>query len=70
MIIFKILLVAIILIEVFIGIMFKYNINGFKDLVTIYIKTVDLEDYMQNNFANKFLFNALTLLILVLLSIC
>lgn len=70
MIIFKIIFIAILLLEIGVGLAVKYNFNGFQDkLVSLFIN-MNIEDYLRNKFPDNWIFQMLFLLILFLLCIC
>ena len=70
MIIFKIIFIAILLLEIGVGLAVKYNFNGFQDkLVSLFIN-MDIENYIRNQFPDKWIFQMIFLLVLFLLCTC
>lgn len=70
MIIFKIIFIVILLLEIGVGLAVKYNFNGFQDrLVSLFIN-IDIENYIRNQFPDKWIFQMIFLLVLFLLCTC
>lgn len=70
MLIFQIIFIVILLLDIGVGLAVKYNFNGFQDkLVSLFIN-MDIEDYIRNQFPDKWILQMIFLLILFLLCIC
>lgn len=69
MTIFQIIFVAILLLEIGVGIAVKYNYNGFQDKLVSLFMRINIEDYIRYQFPNKWILQMVFLLILFLLSI-
>lgn len=69
MVIFQIIFVAILLLEIGVGIAVKYNYNGFQDKLVSLFMRINIEDYIRYQFPNKWILQMVFLLILFLLSI-
>lgn len=69
MVIFQIIFVAILLLEIGVGIAVKYNYNGFQDKLVSLFMRINIEDYVRYQFPDKWILQMVFLLILFLLSI-
>lgn len=69
MAIFQIIFVAILLLEIGVGIAVKYNYNGFQDKLVSLFMRINIEDYIRYQFPDKWILQMIFLLILFLLSI-
>lgn len=69
MVIFQIIFVAILLLEIGVGIAIKYNYNGFQDKLVSLFMRINIEDYIRYQFPDKWILQMVFLLILFLLSI-
>ena len=69
MVIFQIIFVAILLLEIGVGIAVKYNYNGFQDKLVSLFMRINIEDYIRYQFHDKWILQMIFLLILFLLSI-
>jgi hypothetical protein len=69
MVIFQIIFVAILLLEIGVGIAVKYNYNGFQDKLVSLFMRINIEDYIRYQFPDKWILQMIFLLILFLLSI-
>lgn len=69
MVIFQIIFVAILLLEIGVGIAVKYNYNGFQDKLVSLFMHINIEDYIRYQFPDKWILQMIFLLILFLLSI-
>lgn len=69
MVIFQITFVAILLLEIGVGIAVKYNYNGFQDKLVSLFMRINIEDYIRYQFPDKWILQMIFLLILFLLSI-
>lgn len=69
MVIFQIIFVAILLLEIGVGIAVKYNYNGFQDKLVSLFMRINIEDYIRYQFSDKWILQMIFLLILFLLSI-
>lgn len=69
MVIFQIIFVAILLLEIGVGIAVKYNYNGFQDKLVSLFMHINIEDYIRYQFPDKWILQMVFLLILFLLSI-
>ena len=70
MLIFQIVFIAILLLDIGVGLAVKYNFNGFQDkLVSLFIN-MDIENYIRNQFPDKWIFQMIFLLVLFLLCTC
>lgn len=66
MVLFQIIFIAILLLEIGVGLAVKYNYNGLQDkLVFMFIHT-DIEDYIRYQFPDKWVLQMVFLLILFL----
>lgn len=69
MVIFQIIFVAILLLEIGVGIAVRYNYNGFQDKLVSLFMRINIEDYIRYQFPDKWILQMIFLLILFLLSI-
>lgn len=69
MVIFQIIFVAILLLEIGVGIAVKYNYNGFQDKLVSLFMRINIEDYIRYQLPDKWILQMVFLLILFLLSI-
>ena len=70
MIIFKIIFIVILLLEIGVGIAVKYNYCGLQDRLISLFMCLDIEDFIRNQFPNKWIGQMIFLLVLFLLCIC
>ena len=69
MILFQIIFIAILLLEIGVGLAVKYNYNGFQDeLVSLFMR-MNIEDYIRYQFPDKWILQMVFLLILFFLCI-
>lgn len=69
MIIFKIIFIAILLLNIGIGMAVKYNYKGLQDRIVSFVIQSDIEDFVRNQFPNRWICQTLFLLIIFLLCI-
>lgn len=69
MVIFQTIFVAILLLEIGVGIAVKYNYNGFQDKLVSLFMRINIEDYIRYQFPDNWILQMIFLLILFLLSI-
>lgn len=69
MVIFQVIFVAILLLEIGVGIAVKYNYNGFQNKLVSLFMRINIEDYIRYQFPDKWILQMIFLLILFLLSI-
>lgn len=69
MVIFQIIFIAILLLEIGVGLAVKYNYNGFQDKLISLLMRMDLEYYIRYQFTDKWVLQMVFLLILFLLCI-
>lgn len=69
MVLFQIIFIAILLLEIGVGIAVKYNYNGFQDKLVSLFMRINIEDYIRYQFPDKWILQMVFLLILFLLSI-
>ena len=69
MIIFKIIFIAILLLEIGMGIAMKYNSEGLQDRLVALFMRLDIEDYIRHQFPDKWIGQMIFLLVLFLLCI-
>lgn len=69
MVLFQIIFIAILLLEIGVGLAVKYNYNGFQDKLISLLKRMDLEYYIRYQFPDKWVLQMVFLLILFLLCI-
>lgn len=69
MLLFQILFIVIILLEIGVGLMIKYNCGGLRDKLVDWFHTNDIEEYVRHEFPNKWIGQMLFILIIFLLSI-
>lgn len=69
MVIFQIIFIAILLLEIGVGLAVKYNYNGFQDKLISLLMGMDLEYYIRYQFPDKWVLQMVFLLILFLLCI-
>lgn len=67
MVLFQIIFIAILLLEIGVGLAVKYNYNGLQDkLVSLFMK-INIEDYIRYQFPDRWVLQMVFLLILFLL---
>lgn len=69
MVLFQIIFIAILLLEIGVGLAVKYNYNGFQDKLISLLMRMDLEYYIRYQFLDKWVLQMVFLLILFLLCI-
>lgn len=69
MVLFQIIFIAILLLEIGVGLAVKYNYNGFQDKLISLLTRMDLEYYIRYQFPDKWVLQMVFLLILFLLCI-
>lgn len=69
MAIFQIIFVAILLLEIGVGLAVRYNYNGLQDKLVSLFMRMDIEDYIRYQFPDKWILQMIFLLILFLLCI-
>lgn len=69
MVLFQIIFIAILLLEIGVGLAVKYNYNGIQDKLISLLMRMDLEYYIRYQFLDKWVLQMVFLLILFLLCI-
>lgn len=69
MVLFQIIFIAILLLEIGLGLAVKYNYNGFQDKLVSLLMRMDLEYYIRYQFPDEWVLQMVFLLILFLLCI-
>lgn len=69
MVLFQIIFIAILLLEIGVGLAVKYNYNGFQDKLISLLMRMDFEYYIRYQFPDKWVLQMVFLLILFLLCI-
>lgn len=69
MILFQIIFIAILLLEIGVGLAVKYNYNGFQDKLVSLFMRMNIEDYIRYQFPDKWILQMVFLLILFFLCI-
>lgn len=69
MIIFKIIFIAILLLEIGVGMAIKYNYKGLQDKLVSLFMQLYIEDYIRHQFPDRWIGQMVFLLILFLLCI-
>ncbi len=69
MVLFQIIFIAILLLEIGVGLAVKYNYNGFQDKLVSLLMRMDLEYYIRYQFPDEWVLQMVFLLILFLLCI-
>lgn len=69
MVLFQIIFIAILLLEIGVGLAVKYNYNGFQDKLISLLMRMDLEYYIRYQFPDEWVLQMVFLLILFLLCI-
>ncbi len=69
MVLFQIIFIAILLLEIGVGLAVKYNYNGFQDKLISLLMRMDLEYYIRYQFPDNWVLQMVFLLILFLLCI-
>lgn len=69
MVLFQIIFIAILLLEIGVGLAVKYNYNGFQDKLISLLMRMDLEYYIRYQSPDKWVLQMVFLLILFLLCI-
>lgn len=69
MVLFQIIFIAILLLEIGVGLAVKYNYNGFQDKLVSLFMRINIEDYIRYQFPDRWVLQMVFLLILFLLCI-
>ena len=69
MVLFQIIFIAILLLEIGVGLVVKYNYNGLQDKLVSMFMRMDIEHYIRYQFPDKWVLQMVFLLILFLLCI-
>lgn len=69
MILFQIIFIAILLLEIGVGLAVKYNYNGLQDKLVSLFMRINIEDYIRYQFPDRWVLQMVFLLILFLLCI-
>lgn len=67
MVLFQIIFIAILLLEIGVGLAVKYNYNGLQDKLVSLFMRINIEDYIRYQFPDKWILQMVFLLILFLL---
>lgn len=67
MVLFQIIFIAILLLEIGVGLAVKYNYNGFQDKLVSLFMRINIEDYIRYQFPDRWVLQMVFLLILFLL---
>lgn len=67
MVLFQIIFIAILLLEIGVGLAVKYNYNGLQDKLVSLFMRIDIEDYIRYQFPDRRVLQMVFLLILFLL---
>lgn len=67
MILFQIIFIAILLLEIGVGLAVKYNYNGLQDKLVSLFMRINIEDYIRYQFPDRWVLQMVFLLILFLL---
>lgn len=69
MVLFQITFIAILLLEIGVGLAVKYNYNGLQDKLVSLFMRINIEDYIRYQFPDRWVLQMVFLLILFLLCI-
>lgn len=69
MVLFQIIFIAILLLEIGVGLAVKYNYNGLQDKLVSLFMRINIEDYIRYQFPDRWVLQKVFLLILFLLCI-
>lgn len=69
MVLFQIIFIAILLLEIGVGLAVKYNHNGLQDKLVSLFMRINIEDYIRYQFPDRWILQMVFLLILFLLCI-
>lgn len=69
MVLFQIIFIAILLLEIGVGLAVKYNYNGLQDKLVSLFMRINIEDYIRYQFPDRWILQMVLLLILFLLCI-
>ena len=67
MVLFQIMFIAILLLEIGVGLAVKYNYNGLQDKLVSLFMRINIEDYIRYQFPDRWVLQMVFLLILFLL---
>lgn len=67
MVLFQIIFIAILLLEIGVGLAVKYNYNGLQDKLVSLFMRINIEDYIRYQFPDRWVLQIVFLLILFLL---
>lgn len=67
MVLFQIIFIAILLLEIGVGLAVKYNYNGLQDKLVSLFMRINIEDYVRYQFPDRWVLQMVFLLILFLL---
>lgn len=67
MVLFQIIFIAILLLEIGVGLAVKYNYNGLQDKLVSLFMRINIEDYIRYQFLDRWVLQMVFLLILFLL---
>lgn len=67
MVLFQIIFIAILLLEIGVGLAVKYNYNGLQDKLVSLFMRINIEDYIRYQFPDRWILQMVFLLILFLL---
>lgn len=67
MVLFQIIFIAILLLEMGVGLAVKYNYNGLQDKLVSLFMRINIEDYIRYQFPDRWVLQMVFLLILFLL---
>ena len=67
MVLFQIIFIAILLLEIGVGLAVKYNYNGLQDKLVSLFMRINIEDYIKYQFPDRWVLQMVFLLILFLL---
>lgn len=67
MVLFQIIFIAILLLEMGVGLAVKYNYNGLQDRLVSLFMRINIEDYIRYQFPDRWVLQMVFLLILFLL---
>lgn len=67
MVLFQIIFIAILLLEIGVGLTVKYNYNGLQDKLVSLFMRINIEDYIRYQFPDRWVLQMVFLLILFLL---
>lgn len=67
MVLFQIIFIAILLLEIGVGLAVKYNYNGLQDKLVSLFMRINIEDYFRYQFPDRWVLQMVFLLILFLL---